>query len=344
MPTNEKLTDILFPLGGVNKLQEFQEQPPGTTPDAQNVRGTNPRSLRVRGGSRAGLAKYITMQVPSGDGVIQHLNVIVDPQAPYLPQNFTVPGDDWVEDPLNPGHFVPPGGWGNQPNPNAATPDDPTAEVSLEQSVVDGYEDAAVETTTVFLASVGTNTLVLAVIATKSLTANATVTVKNAALDNFTQIGAYKRFTKLGSEFSVSAWYRRADAGPSDRSLKVTPSVSSTLVVAGMEWLGVNASVVGNTNSNSGNAATMTAGNVAASDDDEAVVGIFLAGLSPDTVTPGAGYTLEIDHNDGTLDNTDIQLYVTYRLNLDLPNSSNPSATFAGGADDFAAIALTLKD
>lgn len=125
MPSDERLVDLEFPVGGVNKLQEFQEQPPGTTPEAVNVRGTNPRSLRMRGGSRAGLSRYIDMQIPSGPGLIQHLNVIVDPQAERLGQNFIVPGEDWVEDPLNPGTFVPDGGWGYPPNPNASQPPGP---------------------------------------------------------------------------------------------------------------------------------------------------------------------------------------------------------------------------
>lgn len=117
MPSNEQLADFEFPLGGINLLTEFQEQPPGTTPISINCRGINPDSLRARGGSRAGLSKYITDVIPADATQtlqIQHLAVIVDPQAEALGQKFFVPDDTWVEDPLNPGTWIPPGGWGYQ--------------------------------------------------------------------------------------------------------------------------------------------------------------------------------------------------------------------------------------
>jgi hypothetical protein len=115
MPANERLADVLFPLGGLNLLTEFGEQPPGTTPRAVNVRAVNPVSLRARGGSRMGLKKYITNQLP---GVIQHLTVIVDPQAAAFGQNF--PWDDLdfsIPDPHFPDFFWPPFGWGWGPVP-----------------------------------------------------------------------------------------------------------------------------------------------------------------------------------------------------------------------------------
>lgn len=129
MPENDKIVNLEFPEGGVDQLREFQEQEPGTTPRAENVRFLNADTLRSRGGSRPGLIRYVPDRIPADTTlslVIQHLNVIVDPQAEALQQTFVTPGDDWVADPLNPGFYVPPGGWGYQPNPNAPPPVPPS--------------------------------------------------------------------------------------------------------------------------------------------------------------------------------------------------------------------------
>jgi hypothetical protein len=48
---------LLFPLGGLNKGRGFQDQPPYTTPDCENVRPVGPLERRMRGGSRPGLVK-----------------------------------------------------------------------------------------------------------------------------------------------------------------------------------------------------------------------------------------------------------------------------------------------
>lgn len=138
---DDRLEDLEFPLGGLNLLAEFQEQPPGTTADCENVRGMNPDSLRERGGSRAGLLKYSPYRIPANlslDMTIQHLNIIVDPQAEAMRMVFIVPGEDWVADPLNPGTFVPPGGSGNPPNPNAPQPPKPSAAMTINVTMTPG--------------------------------------------------------------------------------------------------------------------------------------------------------------------------------------------------------------
>lgn len=343
MPANEKYVDLEFPLGGVSLLQEYQEQPPGTTPVGENVRGVNPDTLRERGGSRAGLVRYCPIQIPSGVGLIQHLNVIVDPTTDALIQNFEVPDDTWVEDPLNLGTFVPPGGWGVPPNPNATQPPDPTATLAFEQSAVEGFDTVSTEQTKNFTTTPGSGSLLLAFVATGDNDANTTVTVTNGSLAAYTQVGSYERFTKAGVEFTLSLWKRTASAGASEIAVKVTPSSECDVVVGALEFSGVNATPVGDSNSNTGNAATMTTGAITIDLGTECVVAGFLAGLSPDTVTPDAGFTLEIDHNDGTVDFTDIQLYVIYDL-ARAAGSVNAGATFSGGADDFAAIGVELKD
>lgn len=131
---NEKYAELEFPLSGIDVTAEFQEQKPGTTPEAINVRGFDPIARRARGGSRPGIAHFAPNAVPANtslDMIIQHLAVIVDPHATALPQNFVTPQNDWPEDPLNPGTFVPPGGWGVQDNPDVIQPPKPSTLMTI---------------------------------------------------------------------------------------------------------------------------------------------------------------------------------------------------------------------
>ena len=63
------MLNLKFPVGGLNRRWSFQEQPPFTTPDAQNVRPDASVLGRTRGGSRPGLAKVFAAQLGSGDEV-----------------------------------------------------------------------------------------------------------------------------------------------------------------------------------------------------------------------------------------------------------------------------------
>lgn len=76
----ESFADLAFPQKGIDLSEGFNSQLPGSTPIAVNVRLFEAMTERARGGSRAGLAKYIAAQLPPGAHLIQHLNVIVDPQ------------------------------------------------------------------------------------------------------------------------------------------------------------------------------------------------------------------------------------------------------------------------
>ena len=51
-----RFSTIRFPVGGLNRRQGYQEQPPYTTPDCLNVRPEDPAEGRERGGSRPGLS------------------------------------------------------------------------------------------------------------------------------------------------------------------------------------------------------------------------------------------------------------------------------------------------
>lgn len=153
--TDPQFIDLHFPPNGVDLSGGVGAQAEGTTPEGENVRALDHRTGRLRGGSRSGLSRLIDARVGGLDSVVQHLAVVTDHTTdrlplgeeqvllvnnppPSFPPGDVPPGepdhsddptptqypDDWVEDPLNPGHYVPPGGSGDVPNPNA-TPLDP---------------------------------------------------------------------------------------------------------------------------------------------------------------------------------------------------------------------------
>lgn len=68
--------NIPFPLKGLFESGAYQRQPEGTTPDCKNVRATDPRTGRVRGGQRSGLSKLVNSQV-NGSNVIQCVTSVV---------------------------------------------------------------------------------------------------------------------------------------------------------------------------------------------------------------------------------------------------------------------------
>lgn len=341
MPNEEVVLD--FPHKGLDVTREFGEQPAGTTADCLNVASRDSIAGRHRGGSRAGTSKYVAQVSPQGAVRMQCLEVIVDPTVDALTQNFETPGDDWIPHPRFPTIMIPPGGAPWQPNPNA---DQPSVALTLVQDNVQGYDNVATEQTLNFSTTPGDGTTLIVVVVTLDNDLTTTVTVTNGAANPYTQIGAYKRIVHgLGPELSMSLWRKEASDGASEAAVKVTPSSQTELKVGCMEWRGADLTTpIGNTANNSGSANPMTTGNIAvAGSGGEAVVGCFAAAFAPDTVTPGAGYTLVINSPDGSVDNTDIQLYVVAKENVATGNE-NPQATFAGGADTFVALGIEIND
>lgn len=81
----EAFVDLHFPSAGVDTSGPFCVQKPRdigggqyarTTPVGLNVRGFEAETLRNRGGSRAGLSKYIAQPVIAG-WIVQQLAVVV---------------------------------------------------------------------------------------------------------------------------------------------------------------------------------------------------------------------------------------------------------------------------
>lgn len=128
---------VEFPLRGIAVDCELGQQPPGTTPDATNVRGRDSILHRMRGGSRPGIEKYPTQQLPSGSHVVQFLGQLVVLDPDYLLSTFEDFQPDFVTDPStnnggtrNPtGRKINPTGSGVQTNRNR--PSNPRRRVSV---------------------------------------------------------------------------------------------------------------------------------------------------------------------------------------------------------------------
>ena len=120
MPDDRDLP-VDFPLKGIDRTREYQEQPPGSTAMGINVRGTDPFARRGRGGSRPGLSKYVEgrLNAWTADSEIQMLNFIVRDSADAL-LTAEEPGPDTpvIENPQIPGTLIRDGGSGAQPNAN----------------------------------------------------------------------------------------------------------------------------------------------------------------------------------------------------------------------------------
>ena len=62
---------LIFPFGGLTEDRSFDEQVPGTTREATNVRGVDPQTGRVRGAQRSGLTRHL--ESPLGPNKVQNL-------------------------------------------------------------------------------------------------------------------------------------------------------------------------------------------------------------------------------------------------------------------------------
>src|SRR5262249_48844128 len=108
--------DLYFPVGGLDVAHSLDLQPPKTSPGAMNVRSFEPATNRLRGGSRAGLAKYMANAIPTGPGrttyphLIQHLAYVVDPQGKahlhFIDYQLGVINVDFWLDPTLPDEFT----------------------------------------------------------------------------------------------------------------------------------------------------------------------------------------------------------------------------------------------
>src|SRR5260370_11707528 len=86
--TGEALTEMPFPLQGIDVSTEYELQPADTTPTGLNVRGYEPGTMRARGGSPPGILQYVPQQVPPRAHPIPPLNYLGCPPANALLTRF----------------------------------------------------------------------------------------------------------------------------------------------------------------------------------------------------------------------------------------------------------------
>ncbi len=353
MPQSQDVPSA-FPVGGVDVSCEFARQPAATTPDAVNVRSYDTLEARLRGGSRPGLSKWIDERV-NGNALIQHLTVLVDPTTLALSASlipYTVDGTETGPD----GKLYREGGSGSQPAVSLLAGD-----IDLEENPFAGAAPAFVQGEAqgflgdgedaefVFTTNVAVGNTVIFFVCQLAAVAPDSVLVTNANAVELAQAGAERTFTKVSGvtrNARLTMWYRTV-AEVADRTCRVSlRPLDEVCVVGGVEYSGVMTTgqldATGGTDA--GNADVMTAGSISPGNTNQLILAAFMACLSPDTVTPGAGFTLRVNHPDGTVDNTDIQLYVVERTDSDFPNAYEPTADFAGGADDYCAAAASFKD
>jgi hypothetical protein len=354
MPQSQEVPSA-FPVGGVDVSCEFARQPAGTTADASNVRGYETLEDRLRGGSRAGLAKWIDARV-NGDALIQHLTVLVDPTTLALSASsvpYTVGGTETGPD----GKLYRRSG--SQPAVSLAAGSislesqpvnpSPGAAPAFVQAETEGFSDVTGEDCEfTFTSAPQTGNLVVFVVCQLSQDGDdpGTVLVTDGAGVVLDRAGSRRWFAKTGANGFLTVYYRTV-ATVADHTCTVSlRAAGETCLIAGLEYSGVvTTSPLGRWGgADDGELDVMTAGSITPGGANEVIVAAFMAANSPDTVTPAAGFTLRVDHNDGGVDNTDIQLYVVDRENSDNPTAYEPTADFAGGADRYCAASACFKD
>lgn len=227
-----------FPIAGLDVTCEFGRQPGDTTPDNQNVRSREVIEERIRGGSRAGLTKYVPEVVsrpPSsgggGDGgggdtgsatygpdqgsLIQYLGVLVDPQQPAIRQMNNLEFPDPSTNNLRP--RVPSGRLLRRGGPGTATDDTGYLGDAGPYQLVQAFTHAATGNVEIPFATHVGNLVLVFVAGDGNLYFDPLVTTDSGL--PFTKIGGQQRQRSvtatggIGSYRMLSLWYRIAGSG-----------------------------------------------------------------------------------------------------------------------------------
>lgn len=271
---------VLFPAAGVDVSSEFQRQPPQTTPVGENVRAFDVLAERGRGGSRAGLSRFIDATV-DGANVIQHLSVVVDPQADALGSSESDIDD--VPDPSDGGRNLLTDGsvrlvrrGGNafrHLKPQSSTPTG-IALVQVGIGRQDTDDGGANHKSVLFgTGTPAVNGFLLVFIARRSSTlasgAGITFAVINGTGTAYTQIGTTREITWLGPDFgmgavteyiSISAYRLKSTGVVADKTIDVTASAACPFTIWGTEFVNVHQTLPVSDNQDVGvdNTPTMT--------------------------------------------------------------------------------------
>lgn len=304
----ELFADLTFPVHGLQRSTEVNAQPLGTTPIGVNVRACDPGTMRLRGGQRAGLSKFISTK-PGGTNVIQHLDVIVDPTTAALFQ--LTPNPEASEaDPRIPGSYVPTGGTGAQPNPNNPWPLDQEEEGGWElvQVTADDFSINAPGSTVqvAFAQNVTAGDLLL-------VAAENSDTTSSSYLDEVTDSQG-NTYTRIHAVDGTNGVIFRAIAGSTGActvNAAFVVGAGTLYTVVGIAQYSGNHAAPGDGNSdNSDNDTALSTGSITVSQANSLVVGVFflsrIIGSEPaiPALSPGSGMNerMESSFTNGTFD------------------------------------------
>lgn len=342
-------TELLFPLSGLNVATEFGRQPGRTTPEADNVRAFDVLARRGRGGSRPGLGRFIGDTVPAGEELIQHMNVIVDPQSPALLASGDVPGG--VESAVFPGWHYRRGGSAIQPNRGVTNDNDEEGGgTSGPIAYVQGKRQQFGNVSTVQAMSLtdepGLDNLIVVIVRTSTSGAAEVLTdsVTNANLNAFTRVGSgvfTVSIQGIVSLQSLSMWYRVASAGAPDQTVRITPGSSGIFEVIVLEYSGNSSGPVSDdqrtTNETPGTAITTNDLEMNGTTGQAVLAAFITSSVSPSEFIPGSGYTGLFGHQLGATAN----MVVIHKLNVSGVGPENPSL-LATSAAKYGAISVAL--
>lgn len=297
-------------------------------------------------------------------GPIQMLDVIVDPTVDALltDDGFDGQGDpvgptDGVEDPRNPGTYVPHGGSGvsRRRHPLSPPPSPPSGPIALVQSSINGFGFDTAERNPVLAADVGTNHFLVAVIATVSADTNAGLTVQGSGVGMvYTEVPGAEQYQDplFGNYLRISIWYHISSSsadGSQEKVLRVTPTGSALQMdVCMLEYRNVVlASPLDSVNGNAvaGSFPTdWTAHSVAVNGPDELIIAGFASANTDETGNFSAtnGYTLIKQLPNGSISPyfSDISLFVQHKLLLQV--ADEPTAHDIGG-NQYVSIGASFR-
>lgn len=236
-----------FPVAGVDVSTEYGRRPPGTTEEGENVRAFDTFAQRQRGGSRPGLSKLVNEKV-NGDNEVQHLNVLVDPTTPAL--NAEVADGDYPDPSTNNlrtrnfGRLVRRKGSGRQPNRN-------TPNIAFVQQKRHFPGNVTGTTTFSLNAPPRLNSLIVVMVRTtrNGIASDNASFVTNDNLNAYEQVGGTGYISDVVStspgttNTSLTMWYRIADAGVPDQTIRITASgaIGVNYDISAIEYKNANA-------------------------------------------------------------------------------------------------------
>lgn len=318
---NDKEVPIEFPSSGLNVATSYGQQPKGSTPTGVNVRSNESILNRERGGSRSGLSKYPPGLLPSGTNVVQHMNIVVDPQGGALLAGSFITGPTEADpDPRWGGRLIRVGGDGIQLNRNQNRQQ--TSPLRQSQ-IFDGGGGVGPDfSVSLPLIPLSGGLLVLATLTSTNNFANQPSSdtgpihvgsIVNGGGGAYTQIGggssfADNAYTRTGftDYYSLSLWYKYATGSANDQTATIgSPSGPSGVLPSDgvhmmlFEFTGFTGAPVGQTiTTNPSNVTPCPVGPLLLSNTANALVFEAIAGQNATSADDTGNFTAPASYTD----------------------------------------------